>query len=269
MTGTGPLRGRRVLVTRRPEQAASLVQGLEGLGADVLAVPAIEVAPPEDTGPLDAALGALAGFDGLLLTSANAVASVAARLEALGLGAAPLQGLEVSVVGSATAAAYERRFPGLAPPLRPSGDFRAESLLAELLRRGVAGRRYLLPLSDRAREVLGAGLEAAGARVERVVAYRTVAAPGLAEALAQALAGGVDVAVFASPSAVEGFCAAAGPAACAGLPAAVIGPVTEQAARGAGMRVLAVASPSTVEGLLAALGAAFSAVPGAPGAGGP
>jgi uroporphyrinogen-III synthase len=91
------------------------------------------------------------------------------------------------------------------------------------------------------------------------VAYRTVEAPGLREAVASALGSGFDLAVFASPSAVEGFVSAAGPEACAGLRVAVIGPVTEAAALAVGMAVVAVASPSTVEGLLAAVTAHFAA----------
>jgi uroporphyrinogen-III synthase len=57
--------------------------------------------------------------------------------------------------------------------------------------------------------------------------------------------------LFASPSAVETFVAAAGEDA-QGLPVAVIGPVTEEAARAAGFAVLAVARSSTTEELVAA-----------------
>jgi uroporphyrinogen-III synthase len=65
-----------------------------------------------------------------------------------------------------------------------------------------------LPVSDRAAETVERGLSARGARVDRVIAYRTVATSG--EGLAQRLRAGVDVAVFASPSAVEAFVGAAG-----------------------------------------------------------
>ena len=47
--------------------------------------------------------------------------------------------------------------------------------------------------------------------------------------------------------------AAVGETALRGRPAAVIGPVTEQAARQAGLDVIARAEPSTAEGLVAAL----------------
>lgn len=248
-----PLEGRRVLVTRRAEQASMLIQGLESLGATVVAIPVIEIAAPEDTGPLDDALGDLARFETLLLTSANAVATVASRLEALGLPPEALAGIEIAVVGAATAAELRRRFPSLPEARRPAADFSAESMLADLLRENVTGRRYLLPASDRARDLLASGLERAGARVERVVAYRTVTPPGLKDAVASALLCGFDLAVFASPSAVEGFVAASDAASCRGLPAAVIGPVTAAAALAAGFRVIVSASPSTVGGLLEAI----------------
>jgi uroporphyrinogen III methyltransferase/synthase len=66
----------------------------------------------------------------------------------------------------------------------------------------------------------------------------------------------VDVAVFASPSAVEAFAAFAGEDG-RGVPAAVIGPTTAEAARSAGLTVLAIAQPATVEGLLTALAQAW------------
>jgi uroporphyrinogen-III synthase len=253
----GGLQGRRVLVTRRLEQATSLVQGLEALGAVVRTVPTLEVVAAHDPGPFDNALRDLASYDGLLLTSANSVSELAARLEALGVAAEALGAVEGADVGSATATAFAERFPALPAPLSPADDYRAESLLREMKVRGVRGRRYLLPASELARETLRAGLEAEGALVDQVVAYRTVTPRGLAVALAEALEQGVDLAIFASPSAVEGFVAAAGLAACGRLPVAVIGPVTEAAARAVGFEVVAVASPSTSDGLLRSLLARF------------
>jgi uroporphyrinogen III methyltransferase/synthase len=134
--------------------------------------------------------------------------------------------------------------------LAPGSDFRAEGLLAAL--GDVAGQAILIPASERARDLLPDTLRSRGAQVDLVTAYRTLAPSGLAERLAEELHQGLDLATFASPSAVEGFVTAAGPLARS-LPAAVIGPVTEQAARAAGLDVRAVAAPSTAEGLVAAV----------------
>ncbi len=87
--------------------------------------------------------------------------------------------------------------------------------------------------------------------VDVVVAYRAVPAPGLRQRLLECRPG-ADLATFASPSAVEAVAAAA-PEVAAALPVGVIGPLTEAAARRAGMYVLAVAQHSTSEGLVEAI----------------
>lgn len=242
---TGALAGRRFLVTRRPEQSGGLVALLREAGAEVREAPAIAVAGPEDASGLDAALQAVGAFDWVAFTSVNAVKAVAERLPA----GASLPRL--ASVGPATSRAIEEAL-GRPPDLVPESEFRAEGLAAALVARGVAGARVLLPLSDRARDTLESALRSAGAEVVRVVAYRTLAPPGAAEALAAALADGFDMALFASPSAVENVVALLGERA-RGLPSAVIGPVTEQAARAAGLDVRAVAEPSTAAGLVASL----------------
>jgi uroporphyrinogen-III synthase len=253
-----PLAGRRILVTRRAAQASTLGERLRALGAVIVECGAIEIEPPEDTGPLDRALRALHRYHWLLLTSANAVSALAGRLAVLGLDpAAALAGVRVAVVGPATGEAFRERFLGRQPDAQPAGDYRAEGLLAALPAE-VAGLAFLLPSSDRARDVLPRTLAARGAAVDVVVAYRTVAAPELAARLEEAFAAGLDLATFASPSAVESFVAAAGERSRA-VPAAAIGPVTAEAAAAAGLDVRVVARPSTVEGLVAGLVAYFEA----------
>lgn len=213
-------------------------------------MPAIEVVPPQDPAPLDGALRALAGFDWIVFTSANAVRAVRERIQA------PLPGgVRIASVGTATTDAIHRSFPGVEVSLEPSEEFRAEGLLEAFAGVDLAGRGVLLPLSDRARDVLAAGLTERGARVTTVVAYRTVTPSGLAARLRQELERGLDLLSFASPSAVEGFVSAAGGV---GVPAAVIGPVTEAAARDAGLSVVVVARPATAEGLVAAIESYFA-----------
>lgn len=249
---TGPLLGRRVVITRRPEQSGELARRLAELGAEVVELPTLALAPPADCGPLDDALRRLGSFDWLVFTSANAVASVRERLAVLGLEppARPPRGASV---GAATSAACREALPWLPLELQPESDFRAEGLLLAFERVEVAGRAVLVPLSERARDVLASGLVARGARVTAPVAYRNVAPPGLAERYAELARAGFDLLVFASPSAVQNLVAAVGEMALRGRPAAVIGPVTEQAARQAGLDVIARAEPSTAEGLVAAL----------------
>ena len=82
----------RVLVLRPQPGAAATVEKARRLGLEALAVPLFEIEPAEWEPP------AAGGFDGLLLTSANAV-----RYGGEGLN--PLKDLKVYAVGETTAAA--------------------------------------------------------------------------------------------------------------------------------------------------------------------
>ena len=250
------LAGRRIVVTRRPEQASRLAGLLRDRGATVLEVPATAIGPPGDPGPLDGALRDLGRFDWVALTSANAVTAVRDRLASLGRPARLGEGgARIASVGPATTRAIREAFPDDTVALEPESDYRAEGLLRAFEATGCAGTAVLVPASSRAREELPSGLSALGAEVTVVEAYATVEPPGLREAVEGCLREGFDAATFAAPSAVEAFASAAAAASvrAEGLPAVVIGPTTEAAARLARFRVLAIASPCTVEGLVAAL----------------
>jgi uroporphyrinogen-III synthase len=250
MSGGETLAGRRIVVTRRPDQTSSLVRLLRERGAVVLEVPATRIAPAEDPGPLEAALADLARFDWVVFTSANAVTAVRDRLAVLGRPAR--LGIRIASVGAATTRAIREAFPDDPVALEPESDYRAAGLLRAFASAECAGTAVLVPASSRAREELPSGLRALGAEVTVVAAYATLEPPGLVPAVGRCLREGFDAATFAAPSAVEAFASAAAGGA-EGLPAVVIGPTTEAAARAAGLRVLATASPSTAEGLVAAL----------------
>jgi uroporphyrinogen-III synthase len=249
-----PLQDRRILVTRRIEQAGSLVDALSALGATVVEVPLIEQGPPQDAGPLDRALGRLASYEWLAFTSANAVDAMADRLAQLG-GQLP-EHLRLASVGPTTAHAISERFTGRRVDLQPVSQYRAEGLVEAFRAVDLAGQHVLLPVSDRARDTLAAGLRAQGAHVETVIAYRTVTPDDARHRLERSLAEGIDLVLLASPSAVEGLLQALGDRA-RGLAVAVIGPITEQRARQAGLDVRAVASPATAQGLAAAAERSF------------
>jgi uroporphyrinogen-III synthase len=153
-------------------------------------------------------------------------------------------------------------FPGATIALQPEADFRAAGLLAAFADVGVRGDRILLPVSSRGRDELAIGLRERGAQVDTVVAYRTVGAEGLREAVNDCLREGFDLLTFASPSAVEEFVAAGGER-LRGRRAAVIGPTTRAAAQAAGLEVVAEAVPPGTEGLVRAI-LAFFARPGPP-----
>ncbi|HKJ93386.1 MAG TPA: uroporphyrinogen-III synthase [Longimicrobiales bacterium] len=258
----GPLAGRRVVVTRARHQAAEFVEALEGLGAEVVVFPTIRIVEPEDPEPLRRAVAELAAYDWLVLTSPNGVDRFFEELAAAGLAVGALSGVRIACVGSSTAAAVEAR--GARVAVVPEQHV-GEGLLEAMVALGVAGARILLPRAAEAREVLPDGLRAAGARVDDVAAYRTVADTEGAAAMRRRLdAGEIDVLTFTSSSSVRNFVAGVG-SDVGGACVAVIGPVTGDSARALGLTVSVEADPHTVPGLVQALAAWYDR--GAAGAG--
>jgi uroporphyrinogen III methyltransferase/synthase len=249
-------------VTRRPEQSGVLVERLEALGAVVLELPTIEIAPADDTTALDSALLSLHRYDWLVFTSPNAVRAVGERMEALGTDRSAVgRSTAVASVGPTTTEAIRERFLGSEVALQPEAGFRAEGLIEAFRARGVRGQRFLLPSSDRARPALARALIEQGAEVDAVTAYRTVTPPALRQRFEEILLAGFDLATFASPSAIENLAEIAGDT-IRGVRSAVIGPVTEEAARSAGLDVRVVANPSTANGLVDAILRYFESEPG-------
>jgi uroporphyrinogen-III synthase len=228
-----------VVVTRPGPKAQELITGLEALGAEVIPYPVMEVRPPEDPAPLDRACAHLADYDVVLLTSANGVQAVAERVAAW-----PEPGPQVAVVGEQTAKAVRRR--GWPVDFLPQ-QANAEGLLATLTaRRPMVGLRCLFARAEEGREVLVEGLRAAGATVDLVTAYRTVAVPHSAAETRVTLGDrSIALVTFTSGACVDHFLARMAEAglgdAARTWPAAVIGPVTRDACTRHGMRVVAIA----------------------------
>ena len=256
-----PLRGLRIVVTRAREQAGDLVRALEGLGAEVLAAPAIRVEPlgPGELAPLAAALDALPSYRWVVFTSQNTVQMVCDRMAEWGRSPRELGAVPVAAIGPATAAALEEH--GVTPDIVPP-RFVAEGVLEAMAARGgLRGARVLLPRAVEARDVLPDGLRALGAVVDVIPVYRTVGAAGDGGALAAALLGGTIAAVtFTSSSTVRHFVDLVGREAATAqrYAAAVIGPVTAATARELGLPLAVEAEEFTVPGLVDALVRHFS-----------
>lgn len=250
------LAGVRVVITRAMEQAQEAVARLRDLGAIPLMLPAVSFAPPEDFGPLDAAIGALNEFDWLFFTSANAVKYFAERCGERGVKLERIRASRhaprIAAVGPATskaAAAAGFRVDYAAE------EFRGMALARELSSR-LAGKKILLPRSNRASGDLPAALRESGAKVTDVIAYRTIDAVNeeeAAEALQALRTRNADVIAFFSPSAVRSVSGHIGSAELAAVAIAAIGPVTAEAIREAGYRVAIEARESTTAGVIAAL----------------
>ena len=257
-----PLFGKKIVVTRSRAQASRLVRALCDLGANVLELPTIEIAPPEDAAPLDAALRELGSYDYVVFTSTNTVDRVRERLSELGLDARSFAGARVAAIGEATAAKLVEI--GLRADV-VAAKFTAEGLLEALSAEDMAGKRVLLPRAREAREVLPEGLRARGAEVHIVEAYRTVLPDVTGGTTKRALdsivgaagtAGKVDLLTFASSSTVKNLAEILGPDGlekARAIPAAAIGPVTAETARELGFGVVVQPEVHTIPALVEAV----------------
>ena len=264
-----PLAGRVIVVTRARAQAEGLRARLEEAGATVLAVPTIVIESPADWAPLDRALGALAGFDWVVFTSVNGVEMTAARMAALGVPIQRLLDRRLAAIGPATAAAL--RAAGAGPEVVVPAECVAESLAARLAPALAPAARVLLPRAAETRDFLVRELEAAGAQVLEVPAYRTrPSAEGAAELRVALDARRVDAVTFTSSSTVRHFTTLFAPEdmrrLLADVAVACIGPITAATAAALGLAPAVVADEYTVPGLTRALERYYSSEdPGTPG----
>lgn len=251
---SGPLSGRRIVVTRSAADNVSLVDALEPLGAEVIELPLVQVVGPADGGlALRAAIDHLDRYRYVLLTSVNGVDAVA---EALGSRAWPPEVVAVPV-GPVTAgrAADAGMVVGRAPSVATVATLVAEFPDWD----GVGSRRILAPLAELAGNTAVVGLTARGYEVERCEAYRTVAPPHeITAEPVRTVGAGVDAVLFFSPSAVDRFVALTsnqrGPGGGPLVRLAVcIGPSTGARADQHGHWEVVVADPHTQAGVIDAL----------------
>ena len=249
---TAPLGGRRILVTRSAGQAGKLSDRLRALGAEPVEVPVLEIVPPESYEALDEALRTTERYDWLIFTSTNTLNAVRDRSRALGLHPEREGGMKIAAIGRATAS-YARQ-AGFRVDVVP--DMQVSEGLVSVLGEDVRGKRVLLPRAARARDVIPEALQAGGATVDTVEAYRNVLPDSAPAQLKAALEQGIAAATFTSSSSVSHLAEAAEKAGLrfplAGVAALSIGPVTSTTLREAGWEPAVEASPSDVDGLIAA-----------------
>ncbi len=248
-----PLRGRTVVVTRARAQASDLSARLRELGAAVVELPAIRIAPLPPTPDEGAVVADIGGYGLIVLTSVNGVDALFDRMAALGLDARAISaGSQVVAIGPATAERLAAH--GIRADLVPE-RFVAEGILEALADRPLDGVAALVARARGARPELVDGLRARGARVDEVELYEAVPEPADPAAVAAALA--ADHLTFTASSTVRSFTALLGPDERAALrdgPRVVsIGPVTSATAREEGLEVAAEAAHHTIPGLIEAL----------------
>ncbi|HEX7175274.1 MAG TPA: uroporphyrinogen-III synthase [Pyrinomonadaceae bacterium] len=260
-----PLSGRTVMITRARRQAAEFASELERLGARVVECPTIEIVEPESYAPLDQAVEDLFGYDWIVFTSANGIEHFLRRLELKGMDASALDELRVCAIGGATA--DRLRDAQIHVDVVPE-KFQAEGVYAAL-ESYVGGRaqldrlNFLIPRAAVARDHLPRALEAAGARVDVVPAYRTVRAETHDRARVEALllGGAVDCVTFTSASTVINFAQLFETGDLRnlldGIAVACIGEITAHTASGYGLHTHVRPGESTVSALALAIAEFF------------
>ncbi len=252
-----PSRVRRILVTRTPEQAGTLVSALRDAGLDPVPVPTIAIEFEPSRGDLDDAARHLGSYAWVIVTSTNGARAILNAAERV---FTPFEASRFAAIGSATRLVLERE--GIEVDFQPSRSS-AAALAAELP--VSSGDRVLAVRGDLADVELAVALRARGAEVDDVIAYRTREAPESSRAsLRTATADGpIAAAVFTSGSTVRGLVSLGDAESIdvRSFPAVCIGPETADEARRAGFRILAVAGTPDGAGLAAATADALALQP--------
>jgi uroporphyrinogen-III synthase len=181
MSEDPPLFGHTVLVTRPSHQAKQLCTGIEQAGGNVLRCPAIEILPPKDVEQAREQLKQLKDFDLAVFVSVNAVESALVLLAPIRLP----QKLQLAAVGISTAECLKKH--GYENVIHPQKRFDSEGLLQTEGLRDVAGKRVAIIRGTTGRQWLAKQLEAAGAKVAPIPAYRRRLPSDLKKTLQQAL----------------------------------------------------------------------------------
>jgi uroporphyrinogen III methyltransferase/synthase len=240
-----PLFGHAVVVTRAREQTSELARRLEGLGAEVIELPAIAIER------IDFAIPSLDRYRWLVFTSANGVhAFFEYGLTPMGLDARALASVRIAAIGPGTAAALAGR--GIRADLVPD-RFVAESLLDAFPPAAADDERVLLARAERARDILPVGLSERGYEVDVLAVYRTVTATPDSGVLERLRSGDVDALTFTSSSTVTNLCDLLGELPDPQPLVVSIGPVTSKTAKERGLRVDVEATEHTIDGLVDAL----------------
>jgi uroporphyrinogen III methyltransferase/synthase len=247
----GELAGKRIIVTRAREQASSLVEKLEELGAEVIEFPTIRIAEPEDFQQFDEVLLNLASYTWLVFTSVNGVRAFFKRMKLQKIDIRSLSGKMLCAVGEATGEALNDL--GLQVEYIPA-QYTIAELLKGLLTRVKPGERVLLARADIANPELSSGLEAKGIHLDNLVVYRTLPEAAAKEEIRKLLNGEkIDYITFTSSSTVKNFMTMIGAENLQKLlntRVVCIGPVTAETAKEKGLQVAAMADIYTIDGLV-------------------
>src|SRR5205814_121385 len=228
-----PLFGKRIIVTRTRRQAGILSSELRALGADVIELPTIRIAPPANLREFAELVQDAHSYDWIVFTSPNGVEAFFEIFFKLYDDAREIGGAKVAAIGPATA--QRVRDFHLHVEMQPE-EFVAEAVVKEFEKEGgVENLRILIARAEKARDLLPKKLSGMGAIVDEAFAYRTVPETRDATGARRRFsAEGADLITFTSSSTVENFLDLKLPWP-AGMKLASIGPITSATLRERGL----------------------------------
>jgi uroporphyrinogen III methyltransferase / synthase len=250
-----PLFGKRIVVTRARDQAAEFSQQLAELGADVLEIPVIKRALPENKQDFVDAMLSLNSYDWLIFTSANGVAAFFELFFRHFHDLRDLGGAKIAAVGPATAA--KLRDMRLQVDVTPD-DAIGKKIAGAIAKHGsIENCKVCLLRAEDANPDLLQALEELGAIADDIAIYKTVADTENAPAAQDLLKDGADWLTFTSGSTVQYFHARFDLVKLLKqfpkMKLASIGPETSKAIRAVGLEPKIEAKEHTCEGLVAEL----------------
>ncbi|NWK57362.1 uroporphyrinogen-III C-methyltransferase [Verrucomicrobiaceae bacterium N1E253] len=219
-----PLKGKRIVVTRSRAQASGLVRELSALGADVLELPVLRIADPEDKAAFAESVANAHTYDWLVFSSTNGVRRFFDAFYAIYDDARSLGGVRIAAVGPGTEKEIKQyRF---SVDLVPDNHIAEGMLEAFKQDHCIDSQTMLWIRPENARPVLADGLSAMQAIVDECVAYRIEAeTEDPTGAAARFAEGGADMVTFTSSSTAKYFHELGLPWP-EGCKAASIGPIT-------------------------------------------
>ena len=205
----GHLPGVRVLVTRPESAAGRLADALAAEGAEAIRVPAIAIAPVEDTASFHRLRERLEEVAAAVFTSVNAVEGFRALMSGAMPGAMH-EALPPVVLAVGPASARALHAQGVAGVHVPRDRFDSEGLLAcpQLDRRRIGGRLVAIVKGEGGRDLLACELGRRGAETIEAAVYRRCVPERLAETL-DGVRDSVDVVTVTSAEALEHLLGAA------------------------------------------------------------
>lgn len=279
-----PMFGHRILVT---SEHAEGFEPLEELGAEVIEFPTIKIVPPERYDDLDSAIDRIETYDWLIFTSKNGVKYFFKRFFEKERDIRELKGIKICAIGIKTAGEIKKygmkidlipdefRAEGLIesftkvnsqqivppqPPLDKGGSEEGVSTNILVARRGTSydkllkGTRFLLPRAENAREIFPEKIRELGGQIDLPVAYRAIKPEFAGKRLRRFLKEGrISIATFTSAATFNNFREITKEDAddlLKGVAMAVIGPVTAEAIKKAGLKVDIMPKEATIEALV-------------------